>query len=193
MHSETHHYEWCSIYIFELRTLSQGQKLILPLDAGRATMNFAVCMSQQTILEELLLSKKEHNWTWMIMLNCCSVCTTILVLIYLQNMAWHSVAESWLNHGRVHGCMWAGQQVLSLLQNLFKQSKLSLRLTLARGKSWGSYSNYNWDPWVPRIAEFVATAPEFVATARINQSFRQWQVYGDYWKKSKRKRIPAFN
>ena len=51
---------------FSLRTLSQGQKLVLPLDAGSATMNFAVCMSQETILEELLLSKKEHNWTWTI-------------------------------------------------------------------------------------------------------------------------------
>ena len=51
---------------FSLRTLSQDQKLVLPLDAGRATMNFAVCMSQETILEELLLSKKEHNWTWTI-------------------------------------------------------------------------------------------------------------------------------
>ena len=63
-------------------------------------------------------------------------------------MAWHSVAEPWLNHGRVH--VW--QQVLSLLQNLFKQSKLSLRLTLARGKCWGSCSDYNWDLWAPHIA-----------------------------------------
>ena len=48
--------------------------------------------------------------------------------------------------------MWAGQRVLCLLQNLFKQSKLSLTLTLARGKCWSSCSDYNWDPWVPRIA-----------------------------------------
>ena len=45
--------------------------------------------------------------------------------------------------------MWAGQRVLCLLQNLFKQSKLSLMLTLAWGKFWGSC---NWDPWAPHIA-----------------------------------------
>jgi len=53
-----------NLYIlpFSLRTLSQGQKLVLlPLNAGRASMNFAVCMSQEAILEEFLLSKKEHN------------------------------------------------------------------------------------------------------------------------------------
>ena len=38
-----------------------GPKIVPPLDACRATMNFAVCMSQQTILEELFLSKKERN------------------------------------------------------------------------------------------------------------------------------------
>ena len=48
--------------------------------------------------------------------------------------------------------MWAGQRVLCLLQNLFKQSNLSLTLTLARGKCWGSCSDYNWDPWAPHIA-----------------------------------------
>ena len=64
----------------------------------------------------------------------------------------------WLNHGWTmaklcrSACMWAGQRVLCLLQNLFKQSKLSLTLTLARGKRWGSFSDYNWDPWAPHIA-----------------------------------------
>ena len=64
----------------------------------------------------------------------------------------------WLNHGWTmakscrSACMWAGQRVLCLLQNLFKQSKLSLTLTLARAKCWGSCSDYNWDPWAPHIA-----------------------------------------
>ena len=105
MHSKTHHYEWCSIYTFlafSLRTLSQGQKLVLSLDAGRATMNFAVCMSQETILEELLLSKKEHNWTWMIsvkLLFCMYYHFSLIIC------AWHSVAEPWLNdHAEVHVC-----------------------------------------------------------------------------------------
>ena len=48
-------------------------------------------------------------------------------------------------------CMHVWQRVLCLLHNLFKQSKLSLMLTLARGKCWGSCSDYNWDPWVSRI------------------------------------------
>ena len=71
---------------------------------------------------------------------------------------WHSVAAPWLNHGWTmakscrNACMWAGQRVLCLLQNLFKQSKLSLTLTLARAKCWGSCSDYNWDPWAPHIA-----------------------------------------
>ena len=67
-------------------------------------------------------------------------------------MAWHSVPEPWLNHAEVHVAMWAGQRVLCLLQNLFKQNKLSLPPILARDKCWGSCSDYNWDPWAPRIA-----------------------------------------
>ena len=91
----------------------------------------------------------ELGWS---VLNHCSVCTTILVLLYL----WHGTVC--LNHGWTmakscrSACMWAGQCVLCLLQNLFKQSKLSLTLTLARGKCWGSCSDYNWDSWAPHIA-----------------------------------------
>ena len=135
---------------FSLHTLSQGQKLILPLDASRATMNFAVRMSEETILEELLLSKKKHNWTWMINV------VKLLCMYYHFSISHGTV---WVNYGWTmakscrSACMYvAGQRVLCLLQNLFKQSKFSLMLTLARGKCWGSCSNYNWDPWVLHIA-----------------------------------------
>ena len=43
-------------------------------------------------------------------------------------------AEPWLNHEGVHTCMWAGKWVLCLLQDLFKQTKLTLTLTL----TWGN-------------------------------------------------------
>ena len=43
-----------------------------------------------------------------------------------------------LNHAEVHVAMWAGQRVLCLLQNLFKQSKLSLPPILARDISAGA-------------------------------------------------------
>ena len=46
--------------------------------------------------------------------------------------------------------MWAGQQVLHLLQDLFKQGRLSLMLALTWGKCKGSCSD--WDSWVPCIA-----------------------------------------
>ena len=41
--------------------------------------------------------------------------------------------------------MWAGQRVLYLLQDLFNQGKLSLRLTLTLGNCKGSCNDYNWD------------------------------------------------
>ena len=46
----------------------------------KVTMNCAVYMSQETILEELLLSKKEHNWTWMI---------SVKLLFYYISKIWH--------------------------------------------------------------------------------------------------------
>ena len=48
--------------------------------------------------------------------------------------------------------VWAGQQVLPLLQDLFKQGKLSLMLTLTWGDCKGSCNDYNWDSWAPCIA-----------------------------------------
>ena len=66
-------------------------------------------------------------------------------------MAWQSVAEPWLNHGECM-YMWAGQRVLHLLQDLFKQGKLSLTLTLTWGDCKGSCNDYNWDSWAPCIA-----------------------------------------
>ena len=67
-------------------------------------------------------------------------------------MAWYSVTEPWLAKSCKSACMWAGQHDLCLIQNLFKQSKLSLMLTLARGKCWGNCRDYNWDLWAPHIA-----------------------------------------
>ena len=66
-------------------------------------------------------------------------------------MAWQSVAEPWLNHGECM-YMWVGQRVLCLLQDLFKQGKLSLTLTLTWGNCKGSCNHYNWDSWAPSIA-----------------------------------------
>ena len=48
--------------------------------------------------------------------------------------------------------MWAGQLVLHLLQDLFKQGKLSVTLTLTWGDCKGSCSDYNWESWAPCIA-----------------------------------------
>ena len=45
-----------------------------------------------------------------------------------------------------------GQRVLRLLQDLFKQGKLSLMLTLTWYNCKGSCNNYNWDSWAPYIA-----------------------------------------
>ena len=49
-------------------------------------------------------------------------------------------------------CMWAGQRVLDLLQDLFKQGNLSLTLTLTWSDCKGSCNDYNWGSWALCIA-----------------------------------------
>ena len=116
-------------------------------------MNCAVCRPKRQSWKSLFLSKKERNWTWMIsvkLLFCMYYHFSVIIsLNYGMAQCGWTMAKSWRS-----ACMWAGQRVLCLLQDPFKQSKLSLMLTLARGKCWGSCysSNNNWDSWALHIA-----------------------------------------
>ena len=118
---------------------------------AKVTMNCAACTPKWQSWKSSFLSKKDHNWTWMISVEplFCMYYHFSLIISLKYGMAqcgW-TMAKSCRS-----ACMWAGQRVLCLLQDPFKQSKLPLTLTLARGKCWGSCSNYNWDSWVPHIA-----------------------------------------
>ena len=93
-----------------------------------------------------------------------------LSLIISLKYGRQSVAEPWLNHGECM-YMWAGQRVLRLLRDLFKQGKLSLTLTLTWGNCKGSRTDYNWDSWAPSIAlhasRNVAQRPKRLETIQV--------------------------
>ena len=82
-----------------LRTLTQGQKLMLSLDADYGDNELCCVQIQETILEELFCPRKSTAELTQSVLNRCSVCT--ILVLYLYNMAWPSVAKSWGVH--VHG------------------------------------------------------------------------------------------
>ena len=105
-----------------------------------------LCADPRDNPRRTLLSKKEHSCT-------CTI-SVVKPLFCLYNFSLTiSLKIVWLNHGECM-YMWAGQWVLHLLQDLFKQGKLSLTLTL----TWldvtarGSCNDYNWDSWAPCIA-----------------------------------------
>ena len=126
-----------------LHTLSEGQKSMLSIDADQGNHELCSVQTQEAILEELLLSKKEHKWTCKISVKSlfCKYYHFSLIILSLK-----------YGMGQCGACMWAGQQVLGLLQDLFKRSKLSLTLALTWSNCKGSCSDHNWDSWAPCIA-----------------------------------------
>ena len=114
----------------------------------KPTIICAVCRSKRR-------SGKSSSVQERAQLNLNNQCYTVVLHVqfwsYYISMAWQSVAEPWLNHGE-YMYMLAGQWALRLLQDLFKQGKLSLTLTLTWGNCKGSCNNYNWDSWAPSTA-----------------------------------------
>ena len=120
-------------------------------------------------------------------LNCCSVRTTILVLLRISpNMAWDKMAKLWLNHGE-HVCR-RGSKFCYFYR--IDSSKVSVMLTLTWGNCEGSCSNYDWDSWVPCIAlvaiRNVAQLPKRIETiqsikhsAVVNACKNSGNIY--YW------------
>ena len=102
-----------------------------------------LCADPRDNPRRALLSKKEHSCT-------CTISVKPLFCLYNFSLT-ISLKIVWLNHGECM-YMWAGQRVLHLLQDLFKQGKLSLTLTLTWGDCKGSCNDYNWDSWAPCIA-----------------------------------------
>ena len=131
-------------------------------------------------------------------------CMYNLVLLYLDLKygIWQSVAEPWLNHiGSACICMWPEQRVLRLLQDLFRQGKLSLTLALTWGNSRGSCNDYDWDYWVPCIACMLAgtlrygtpNATKISCLCRVDRSWFS-RPCRDFWIEVRsRERILAFS
>ena len=71
----------------------------------------------------------------------------IISLEYSTAKCGWSMTKSWGVH-----VMWVGERVLCLLQDLFKQGKSLLTLTLTWGNCKGSCNDYNWNSWAPFIA-----------------------------------------
>ena len=63
-----------------LRTLSQGQTLMLSLDADYGNHELCCVQIQETILEELFCPRKSTAELAQSVLNYCSVCTILVLL-----------------------------------------------------------------------------------------------------------------
>ena len=155
---------------------------------------------QETILEELFCPRKSTaSWTCTISV---SVCTILLLILYLDLK--YGMAKCGWTMAKSYGeymYMWPEQRVLRLLQDLFRQGKLSLTLALTWGSSRGSCNDYDWDYWVPCIACMLAGTlrygtPNATKISWLCRVDRSWfsRPCRDFWIEVRsRERILAFS